>query len=386
MKYLKSALFTVGLLFLSCKSTNLETTQPVSSAWNTNYTYVFVHGLAGWGQYDFRNHFYHYFGCSSGPLVKKLRRKGITCYEASVDPQGSAWDRACELYAQMTGTVVDYGVEHSTRCGHERFGTDYSKNPLITQWDEEHKVNFVAHSFGGMTVRLLSQLMESGSPEEIAATPSDEISPLFSGGHQNWIYSISTYATPHNGTSGYHIEHPDPKDQTINERSLARASFPKTDGRKEYDYCSYDMKVTGSEKLNEIIEAYPDIYYFSYAGCTTTLQPDGTQAPIPKTTENLIESTSARMGKWEGTTKDGVYFGKDWQENDGLVNTISARAPFDEPQIDFEDADGDFQKGIWYKMPVLYNHDHLSFQGGATIKRPDFFDLYYNQIERINCL
>lgn len=385
MKYLKSALFTVGLLFLSCKSTNLETNKPVSTTWNTNYNYVFVHGLAGWGQYDFTNHFYHYFGCSSGSLVKKLKKHGITAYEASVDPQGSAWDRACELYAQMTGTVVDYGVEHSARCGHERFGKDFSKQPLITQWDEEHKINFIAHSFGGMTVRLLSELMENGSPQEIAATPSDQLSPLFAGGHKDWIYSISTFATPHNGTSGYHIEHPAPKDQTFNEKNMARASQPVTDGRKEYDYAAYDMKITGSEKLNEIIHTFDDIYYFSYAGCTTTLQPDGTQAPKPKTTENLYESTSARMGKWEGTTKDGVYIGKEWQANDGLVNTISALAPFNAPQVEFITVSGDLQKGIWYVMPIVYR-DHISFQGGATIKNPEFFDLYYTQIDRINCL
>ncbi|MDD7534311.1 MAG: hypothetical protein SPK18_10350 [Treponema sp.] len=40
-----------------------------------------------------------------------------------------AWDKACELYAQLTGLVTDYGVEHFARCGHLRYGRadyDYS--------------------------------------------------------------------------------------------------------------------------------------------------------------------------------------------------------------------------------------------------------------------
>ena len=39
-----------------------------------------------------------------------------------------AWNRACELYAQLNGSVTDYGVEHFARCGHLRYGRDFSKN------------------------------------------------------------------------------------------------------------------------------------------------------------------------------------------------------------------------------------------------------------------
>ena len=44
-----------------------------------------------------------------GDLIAFLRKKGFDCYAASVAPYGSAWDRACELYAQLSGTEVDYG-------------------------------------------------------------------------------------------------------------------------------------------------------------------------------------------------------------------------------------------------------------------------------------
>ncbi len=79
--------------------------------WNTNYTYVFVHGLSGWGHYDFQNKFIPYWGMKNGSLMKQLKKQGFKAYDASVAPQGSAWDRACELYAQLTGTRTDYGKE-----------------------------------------------------------------------------------------------------------------------------------------------------------------------------------------------------------------------------------------------------------------------------------
>lgn len=38
-----------------------------------------------------------------GDLISYLNEKGFDSYAASVSPFGSAWDRACELYAQIYG-------------------------------------------------------------------------------------------------------------------------------------------------------------------------------------------------------------------------------------------------------------------------------------------
>ena len=48
---------------------------------------------------------------------------------------GSAWDRTCELYAQLTGTRVDYGKAHAEKYGHARYGRTYEK-PLFPGWGE----------------------------------------------------------------------------------------------------------------------------------------------------------------------------------------------------------------------------------------------------------
>ena len=51
-----------------------------------------------------------------------LNEKGIEAYAPAVGPLSSAWDRACELYAQLMGTRVDYGEAHSKMHGHNRYG------------------------------------------------------------------------------------------------------------------------------------------------------------------------------------------------------------------------------------------------------------------------
>ena len=93
--------------------------------------YIFVHGLSGWGSYDKTYERMPYWGMFGGDLMKYLRNQGFSCFAASVSPEGSAWDRACELYSQLAGTVTDYGKAHSERYGHGRFGPDYTGRPLI---------------------------------------------------------------------------------------------------------------------------------------------------------------------------------------------------------------------------------------------------------------
>ena len=69
--------------------------------------FVFVHGLSGWGSYDKAYKKMPYWGMRGGDLMTYLRGQGFACYAASVAPAGSAWDRACELYAQLAGTRTD---------------------------------------------------------------------------------------------------------------------------------------------------------------------------------------------------------------------------------------------------------------------------------------
>ena len=97
----------------------------------------------------------------------------------------------------------------------------------------------------------------------------------------------------------------------------------------------------------------------------------------------MFQLSSKRIGSFEGLTPDGLMLGKEWQENDGLVNTISAMAPDYAPQKSYTDALA-LEKGVWYIMPT-YVGDHMSFQGGFTIKN-NITDFYTKHLCLINQL
>lgn len=167
-----------------------------------DYPFVFVHGLMGWGDRSMLDPIVPYWGMTTGNLMNYLTGKGYESYAAQVGPLSGAWDRACELYAQLTGTTVDYGAAHSAEKGHDRYGITYEQ-PLFEGWSAEKKVNLIGHSFGGATTRLFLELLANGSAEEVAAAKAagTEASPLFTGGKGDWVYSLTAVAAPHNGTT-----------------------------------------------------------------------------------------------------------------------------------------------------------------------------------------
>ena len=146
------------------------------------YPTIYVHGLMGWGEHDQIYAVTPYWGLASD-LMPYLTGKGYESYAASVGPLSSAWDRACELYAQLVGARTDYGVKHAQDFGHERYGIDY-ETPLFDGWGTERAVNLVGHSFGGATTRLFLEILTNGCPEEVAAAKAAgvEPSPFFLGG------------------------------------------------------------------------------------------------------------------------------------------------------------------------------------------------------------
>ena len=374
---------------------SIDTLKADSSEWNTNYPYVFVHGLSGWGSYDDIYKLMPYWGMFGGDLMKYLRNKGFEAYAASVAPTNSAWDRACELYAQLTGTRVDYGKAHSERCNHERYGEDFSGRALIDSFSAEDKINLLGHSFGGATVRLFASIMEKGVKEEIEATPADELSDYFKGGKGDWIHSITSLAAPHNGTSAYNIGESTPAEakavkklsikdafSNISDKLMSQFTGGEKDGRIDSDYASYDMYIDNALELNKTILTYKDTYYFSFACTATTKNEDGTYSPETKIMESIYTDSSVAMGNFTGVTRGGFVIGEEWQENDGLVNTISALAPSSAPATEYKE--NETVKGIWNIMPI-YHGDHMSLQGGMT-KINDVKCFYVEHLNMINSL
>ncbi len=319
--------------------------------------FVFVHGLSGWGHYDTINNFIPYWGLSGGSITKYLGRQGYDCYEPSVAPSGSAWDRACELYAQLAGTVVDYGKEHSERCNHERFGTDYSKNPLMKDFNDSQIV-LLGHSFGGATIRVFSEILVNGSEKEQQYTDEDDLSPFFKGGDSDRIFAIVTLAAPSNGTTAYDMyEDPSfdvasieiPKKYIKAGETMSKGTKAKKDGRTEEDYAAYDMHIDNAYELNKSITTFDNVYYFAYPCSTTETDDEGNKIPNSEITESMFMRSAILMSKFEGHTKGGMVIDESWQSNDGLVNEVSAMAPSFAPSAVYSETN-DIEPGKYYVM------------------------------------
>ena len=375
------------------------------------YPTIYVHGLMGWGEHDQIYAVTPYWGLTSD-LMPYLTGKGYESYAASVGPLSSAWDRACELYAQLTGTTVDYGAAHAAEYDHARYGVTYNK-PLFEGWSADKKINLVGHSFGGATIRLFLDILADGSAEEQAAAKAagTEVSPFFQGGKADWVYSLTTLAAPHNGTT--FLECCGDMTQFAAEASTAMAKllgisdfkgvydfqleqfgFYRKDGETvlealdrvlHSDFLSHndnvvrDLTIDRALELNDDIEIQPNVYYFSYAGDKTrqsTLTGERTSAV--DMTPLFVPFANQMCGYYDQTTAGGFRIDKSWAPNDGLVNTVSALYPTDSAgrcltksgKTGYVQQDGysnvGYQPGVWNVMPVRH-YDHGNFIAGMPV-------------------
>lgn len=378
-------LLCVALLFPTACGAE-QTTIPERS----DTEYVFVHGLSGWGSYDETYRRMPYWGLFGGDLMAYLRGQGFSCHAASVSPEGSAWDQACELYAQLAGTVTDYGKAHSERCGHSRFGPDFTGRPLIPDWEDEKKLVLLGHSFGGVTIRLFSEILANGDDAERAAAAPDELSPFFLGGQGERLRALVTLAAPSNGTTAYDLHQDESFDASAVKISrwddfwgdfFSKRKQAEKDGRSEEDYAAFDMHIDNALALNARISTLPRVYYFAVP-CSATEPAEGGQRPIRSMMEPMFRRSSAQIGAYTGVTGGGLVIDGSWQENDGLVNTVSAMAPSGAPSTVF-DPDA-VKPGIWQILPT-YRGDHMSLQGGM-IKRNNIRPFYLELLELIDQL
>ena len=375
------------------------------------YPTIYVHGLMGWGEHDQIYAVTPYWGLTSD-LMPYLTGKGYESYAASVGPLSSAWDRACELYAQLTGTTVDYGAAHAAEYGHARYGVTYDK-PLFEGWSADKKINLVGHSFGGATIRLFLDILADGSAEEQAAAKAagTEVSPFFQGGKADWVYSLTTLAAPHNGTT--FLECCGDMTQFAAEASTTMAKllgisdfkgvydfqleqfgFYRKDGETvlealnrvlHSDFLSHndnvfrDLTIDRALELNDDIEIQPNVYYFSYAGDKTRQSTiTGERTSAVDMTPLFVPFANQMCGYYDQTTAGGFRIDKSWAPNDGLVNTVSALYPTDSAgrcltqsgKTGYVQQDGysnvGYQPGVWNVMPVRH-YDHGNFIAGMPV-------------------
>ncbi len=368
------------------------------------YPYVFVHGMIGWGEDAPMNETMPYWGMSHATdLMKHLRAEGNEVYAPSVSPVGSAYDRACELYAQLTGTRVDYGEAHSKQYGHERYGRDYTGKAIMGEaWDLQSKINLVGHSFGGPTIRVLAALLAYGSTEEVEASP-DDCSELFKGGHAHAINAVITLASPSNGTPMADVlddtygcfifafvmnklYDPDNKyDPMMDQWGMTDEINLKNDLRVglSKDTCGYDMTINGASVLNKKFPTVPGIYYISYSADLTG--GDASEAQTPSGT-NILGPSNKIIKVLSNGIVDGRHLGKDWEANDGLVPVVSAQYPDTEEDNHVFYTEGmTIERGTWVVMPtdMAQSHGYYCSPSGDV---DNFYGMTEKMISLVNSL
>ena len=343
----------------------------------------------------------NYWGGNRLKIIQDYRAKGYNVMEASVSAFGSNYDRAVELYYYIKGGRVDYGAAHAAKYGHERYGKTYAG--AYKDWKPGQKIHLIGHSMGGQTIRYLEELLRHGSPEEVEYQKQHggDISPLYKGGQDNMISSITTIATPHNGThaadllgneeiirqvaydyarsKGNKLSHVDVglsqwglkqrEDETL-VQYIQRVKQSKLWTTKDNGF--YDLTTEGTDILNQKTSLNPNIVYKTYQGESTRPGPNGTQ----KADVNMnigYTLTANTIGK----VKD-----KAWRENDGLVSVISGQYPLNQAHTSATDQ---VQKGVWQVTPVKHNWDHGDFVGTDTsevrISKEELEDFWDNMFE-----
>lgn len=346
---------------------------------------VFCHGLFGWGDHELGG--YPYFFCAE--LLRKEEADSLPRFIfPSTGPISSLHDQACELFCQLKGTRVNYGGEHSLKFSHAQYSTDYSGKALYPEWDEDHPLDFVAHSMGAPVVRMLQYLLETEffSAEDGVAY----------GTSARWIRSITTVAGVHNGSTLTWILGADKntgllKKNAVLVRFLARvleryarlearngklagiydlhlgqwgiaagSSMKESIGNffkspafvESEDWALFDLTPNAMEKWNPVLKEYPGTYYFSYVTRSTFSLFGVLELAIPVYTHWFLIPFSLAMGRYQ--------IDRRWHANDGMCPSFSQTHPHLGRLASMRkfSRKKEIECGVWYVMKKFRKIDH----------------------------
>lgn len=399
MKRLGSLILTLIILAGMMMPTNAV------AAKENDYPIVLVNGFAGWGRDEALG--FKYFG-GLYDLQKVMTDAGYKTFTGTVAPFSSNWDRTCELYAYIKGGTVDYGEAHSAKYGHARYGRTFPG--VYPSWGDTtdtqiNKIHLVAHSMGAQTSRMLVQLLKEGSVEEQSST-SENLSPLFEGG-KSWVISVTTLAGSNNGTTladqgslmelaksmftsaaalagtGKELLYDFKLDQWGLKRnpgesfaSYEERVFNSSLWKDTKDFSTWDLSTQGALEQNTWVKSHPDVYYFSWAVCSTK-ESILTGYSIPKATATklYLYPFAYIMGSYTRNEQGSPIIDKKWFPSDGVVNTYSQAGPILGCSDEIIKYNGVAEKGKWNFMGQLSNMDHLGVVGNLRDMRYFYLDL-----------
>ena len=379
-----------------------------------NYPIVLIHGFFGWGHDEMGN--YRYWG-GNKDIQKILEKNGHTVFNVSVGPISSNWDRAVEVYYQLKGGQLDYGYGHSTKYGLIQKPSDKKYKGLYTEWDENHPIHIIGHSMGGQTARMLQYLLETEIYKDSLGNKNEE-SELLGQSKKGWISSITTLATPHDGstladivtktfpfvqyfiglagvfgTNFYNFD--------LSQWNLFRAPdetwssyVRRMRSHKAWDtknISAWDLSLEGAAELNGYLNASPDIYYFSFV-FSATKKNKSTGYHVPnKDAFLLIRSRAKLLGSKILFKTDGTETDSTWWENDGIVNTRSMKGPTSgqngpDPIVPYLESDP-LMQGQWYTFDTI-NLDHYQSVGHMLSKEKRLMldSIYINHANLLSSL
>ena len=368
------------------------------------YPIVLIHGFFGWGNNEMGD--YRYWG-GKKDIQKMLEEKGFKVFTVSVGPISSNWDRAVEVYYQLKGGQVDYGLNHSKKYGLEQRPTDKIYKGLYPEWSSENPVHLVGHSMGGQTARMLQYLLEN----EIFIDDSlgfIEDSDLLGKSKEGWVSSITSLATPHDGSTltdiatktfpfiQYFIGVAGVVGTNFYDFDLSQWNINRKDNENWYNYVqrmrshnawntknisSWDLSLDGASELNSFLNASPDVYYFSYSFSATS-KDEETGYHVPnKDVFLLIRSRAKLLGSRVVFTSNGNETDSTWWENDGIVNSRSMNGPTTgqngaDAIVNYDQSVPIIQ-GQWYTFEPI-NLDHYQSVGHMLPKeKRKFLDSIY---------
>ena len=311
---------------------------------------VLIHGFFGWGNEELGD--YKYWG-GKKDIQKMLENHGYKVINVSVGPISSNWDRAVEVYYQLKGGQVDYGLNHSKKYGLIQKPPDKIYKGLYKEWSSDNPVHLIGHSMGGQTARMLQYLLDN----EIYVNDSlglKEESDLLGSSNKGWITSITSLATPHDGSTladivtktipfiqyfigvagvvGTNFYDFDLSQWNIKRNSNETWSkyVQRMRGHNAWDtrnISSWDLSLDGASELNTFLNASLDVFYFSYTfSATSKNKVTGYHTPN-KDVFLLIRSRAKLLGSRIVFTNSGDETDSTWWENDGIVNSRSMRGP-----------------------------------------------------------
>ena len=265
---------------------------------------------------------------------------------------------------------------------------------------------------GGQTARMLQYLLETELFENDSST-TNEKSDLLGLSRKDWISSITSLATPHDGSTladiltktfpfiQYFIGlagvvGTDFYDFDLSQWNLNRSSeeswanyvhkMRNHNAWKTTNISSWDLSLDGAAELNGYLNASPDIYYFSFVFSATT-KDESTGYHIPNDDVFLlIRSRAKLLGSKIIFKEDGNETDSTWWENDGIVNVRSMKGPTSgengaDPIVQFV-ANEPLMQGQWYTFGPI-NLDHYQSVGHmlSKEKREKLDSLYINHAE-----